>query len=64
MISEIDLISSVKQVKISGDTGLKFLGIGGILIIEIKAETTEIRDQWYIFIINLLEFDDLSYHSV
>ena len=54
----------MKQVKISGDTGLKFLGIGGILIIEIKAETTEIRDQWYIFIINLLEFDDLSYHSV
>ena len=34
--------------------GLKFLGIGGILIMEIKAETTEIRDQWFIIIIIII----------
>ena len=53
---EVDLTSSVKTVRLHGETGLQIIGIDDSTIFEVKAESPVIRDQWVVTINELLQF--------
>ena len=53
---EIDLTSSVKTIKIHGESGLQIIGIDDSNIFEVKAESSIIRDQWVVSLNELLQY--------
>lgn len=53
---EIDLTMDVKTVKVTGSSGLQFIGANGDkAIFEIVAEEASVRDQWVIALNDLLQ---------
>jgi len=53
---EIDLTTSVKNVKLHGEAGLQIIGIDDVIVFELKAESSAVRDQWVVTINELLQF--------
>lgn len=52
---EIDLTAQVKKVKVTGDTGLQFIGLDDAPVFEMKAADGTIRDKWAIALSELLQ---------
>lgn len=50
---QLDLVHQVKSVKVAGEQGLQFLGQDNAVLMEVKAFTVPIRDQWLVSISDL-----------
>lgn len=53
---EIDLTSQVKRLKVSAEHGMQLIGLDDSILIDIKAEDDQVRDQWMVTLNEMLSY--------
>jgi hypothetical protein len=53
---EIDLTSQVKRLKVSAEHGMQLIALDDSILIDIKAENDQVRDQWMVTLNEMLSY--------